>query len=95
MRIRTLVLGAVAAITALPVGAASASPDHTQTLRNICEAQGGTWVPRPGWWRARCQGVNSEGADDGTRAAFMICTMQMDGQFTKGVADYGTNWICF
>jgi hypothetical protein len=52
-------------------------------------------VPRPGWWRARCQGVNSEGADDGTRAAFMICTMQMEGQFTKGVADYGTNWICF
>ena len=95
MRIRTLVVGAVAAIAALPVGAASAEPNHTETLRNICEAQGGIWVPRPAYWRARCQGVKSDGADDGTRAAFMICTMQMDGEFFKGVADYGTNWICF
>jgi hypothetical protein len=95
MRIRTLVIGAVAAIAALPVGTASAEPNHTETLRSICEAQGGIWVPRPLYWRARCQGVRTEGADDGARAASMICTMQMEGEFFTAVADYGTNWICF
>lgn len=99
MKTRAIIAGGIVALAALPIGAtASAAPDHAQTLREICLAHDGISVPRPGWWQARCQGSRpSNGAADGLRAAFMICTMQMDGEFFSAATDEaGTmNWICF
>jgi hypothetical protein len=97
MRIRSLIAGAAVALAALPAaGAASAEADHSQTLRNICEANGGTFVPHPFFWRARCAGSRpSGGVDDGLRAPFMICTMQMAGTWFASTLDDGTtNWVC-
>lgn len=99
-RIRTLVVAAAAAaavaVAALGATPAAAEADHGRTLRRICEANDGTFVPHPLFWRARCQGSRpSGGADDGLRAPFMICTMQMAGQFTAGTAADGTtSWVC-
>jgi hypothetical protein len=98
MRIRSLIAGAAVALAGLPAaGSASAEADHSETLRDICEAKGGLFVPRPGWWRARCQGSRpSDGVDDGLRAPFMICTMQMQGDWFAATLDDGTtNWVCF
>ena len=41
--------------------------------------------------------LGCNGADDGLRAPFMICTMQMGGEFFSVATDEdGTmNWICF
>ncbi len=99
MKTRALIAGGIVALGALPIGAtASAEPNHADTMRHICVSHGGIPVPRPGWWHARCQGSRpSNGADDGLRAAFMVCTMQLDGEFFSVATDEaGTmNWICF
>ena len=98
MKTRALIAGGIAALASLPMGVASAAPDHDDTMRRICVAHDGIFVPRPGWWQARCQGSRpSNGADDGLRAPFMICTMQMGGEFFSVATDEdGTmNWICF
>jgi hypothetical protein len=64
------------------------TPTHSDTSRKICEAHDGTFVPHPTFWRARCQGSRpSNGADDGLRAPFMICTMQMAGTFFSSPTD--------
>jgi hypothetical protein len=97
MRTRSLIAGGVIALSALSTGSASAEADHSDTLRAICEAHDGTFVPHPTFWRARCQGSRpSNGADDGLRAPFMICTMQMAGTFFSAPTDEeGTmNWVC-
>ena len=97
MRIRTIVAAGVVALAALPAATASAEADHTKTLRTICEAQGGTFVPHPFFWRARCSAARSTGADASfARAPFMICTMQMDGTFFsgEGPGDGVTSWVC-
>lgn len=104
MRTRILVRVATAATAAAVAAAAlgatatpvAAEPDHSRALRRICEANDGTFVPHPMFWRARCQGSRpSGGVDDGVRAPFMICTMQMAGQFTAATAADGTtSWVC-
>lgn len=98
MRVRTLIPGAVLALVALAPGMAQATADHSQTLRHICEAKGGDFYVTP-FNRARCQNTRpSNGADDGLRAAKMICTMQMAGDFraapTFGTTDGTMTWIC-
>jgi hypothetical protein len=97
MRLRALVAGGVVAAAAFTASPAAAEPDHASTLRTICEAKDGTFVPHPFFWRARCQSArSSDGADDGLRAPFMICTMQMGGQFFSSTSEPEgrTNWVC-
>ena len=78
MRLRTLIAGGFVAAAAFAASPAAADVDHSQTLRRLCEANDGTFVPHPFFWRARCQGSRSSGGiDEGLRAPFMICTTQM------------------
>ena len=96
MRTRHLMAGAALAVAGIAAAApAVAEPDHVQTLRTICQSKDGISVPRPGWWRSRCQDARSDGTDRGANQAFMICTMQMDGTFFSQTDENGTDWICF
>jgi hypothetical protein len=97
MRVRSFMAATAVAGSLFVTGAgsAAAAPDPVAHLQNLCQGHDGIFVPRPGWWQARCQGMGD--VERTVRKVEKVCVTHLGGTLWYSIdQETGTaNWICF